>query len=102
MRTIAPQVRRAQPAPLPRPAGAPPIELHVEALVLHGFARGDGWRTAAALREELARLVGEHGLPGVAALDERARLDAGAVRAGARPEATGRRIARAIHGGLRP
>lgn len=102
MRGFTPQVRRAEPAPPARAGGAASVELRVEALVLHGFARSDGWRAAAALREELARLVAERGLQGLVASDGRARLDVGAVRAGARPEVTGRRIARVIHAGLWP
>jgi hypothetical protein len=101
MKTITPQVRRATPelAPLPR-AVAAPVELHIESVVLHGFSHSAGHRATDALRHELARLIATEGLPELHAAPKTA-LDAGHVRASTtRPELTGTRAARAIHGRL--
>jgi hypothetical protein len=106
MRTVTPQIRRAVAPPAPVPPGrvagpATPVELHLDAVVFHGFSRSDGHRAAAALQHELARLVTAHGMP--ASLPAApGRLDAGPIRAVAgRPELTGIRAARAIHRSLR-
>jgi hypothetical protein len=99
MKTITPQIRRAPLAP-PPPATAmrASVELRIDALVLHGFSRSDGHRAAAALQHELTRLVTAHGLPEIASTRH---IDAGAIPAAPRPELTGVRAARAIHGGCR-
>ena len=80
------------------------IELHIEELVLEGFAHADRHRVADAIEGELTRLLAAHGLPPAltAARLEGARLDAGTVRLkqGGAPRAAGKEIARAIHGGL--
>ena len=73
------------------------IEVHVEELVLHGFAANDRWVVADALQIELQRLVAERGLP-AAWLDSPAKIDAGEIRLTIRPK-TGRDIAGALHGG---
>jgi hypothetical protein len=81
----------------------PPIELHVEELVLHGFASADRHRIADAVRAELARLLEERGLPGAREGDAAvARLDGGTVRLrdGAAPDEAGAAIARAVYGGI--
>jgi hypothetical protein len=101
MTTITPQVRRATPEPAPalKPAAAP-AELHIESVVLHGFSHAAGHRAADALRQELTRLIAAEGLPQFTSAP-RNPLDAGAIRASAtRPELTGTRVARAIHGRL--
>lgn len=77
------------------------IELHIEELVLHGFAPGDRHRIAGALELELTRLLTEQGLP--AALQgggELERLDGGVitVRPGGRPEELGAQVARSVYG----
>jgi hypothetical protein len=86
------------------------IELHIEELVLHGFASGDHHRVAAAVRLELTRLLATQGATSLAA-DPRAlkglnveRLNAGSISItpGSRPQSTGRAIARAIYHGLQP
>ena len=101
MKTITPQVRRATPEPLPVPKTiSGPVDLHIESVVLHGFSHGAGHRAADALRQELTRLIAAEGLPDLHS-DPRTALDAGAIRASAtRPELTGTRAARAIHGRL--
>ena len=102
MKTISPQIRRAAPAPQPHAAAASAsVELHIEAVVLHGFSRAEGHRAAAALQRELTRLVTAQGLPEISP-STTAHLDAGTIPAAtARPDLTGIRAARAIHGGLR-
>jgi hypothetical protein len=82
------------------------ISVHIERLVLDGVAVAPGQqpRLQAALQAELSRLLAEGGLsPGL--------LAGGAVPAvsgeslqltgGGDPEALGRQIARALHGGLK-
>ena len=41
----------------------PTIELHIEELVLHGFARRDRETVGHALEDELTRLLREQGVP---------------------------------------
>jgi hypothetical protein len=80
------------------------IELHIEGLVLHGFAPGDRHRISAAVERELARLFAEQSGPSsLAQGGEIAHLDGGAfeVVPGAKAEAIGTQIAQAVYGGLR-
>ncbi len=104
MKTITPHIRRAtaEPTPAARFASSPrPVELHIEAVVFHGFSRADGHRATAALQNELTRLVTTHGIPEFSSPPSD-HLDAGTIPASAaRPELTGTRAARAILGGLR-
>jgi hypothetical protein len=82
----------------------PNIDLHIEELMLHGFAPEDRYRIGAAVERELARLFAERGVPaGVVAGAEIARLDGGAfaVAPGARPEAIGAQVAQAVYGGIK-
>ncbi len=87
------------------------IELHIEELVLHGFAPGDRYRIGDAMERELARLFVERGTPpSLAQGREVARLDGGTVarldggtfevKPGSGAEAIGVRVARAVYGGL--
>jgi hypothetical protein len=46
-----------------RPAPAAGIELHIEELILHGFAPGERDGIGVAIQHELARLLGEQGAP---------------------------------------
>jgi len=39
------------------------IEVHIEELILEGFAPGDRWRVGAAVQEELGRLFSRQGVP---------------------------------------
>jgi hypothetical protein len=101
MKIITPQIR---PAPLaaPQPVAPPAsVALQIESVVFHGFSHAEGHRASAALQQELTRLISVHGLPEFS--DNTAwHIDAGPIRASAaRPELTGVRAARAIHGGLR-
>ena len=79
----------------PRPA----INLHIEELVLHGFAFGDRHRIGSAVEQELTRLLAEQPLTRHESVE---RVDAGVfhVSLGAKPAAVGAQIAGAVHGGL--
>jgi hypothetical protein len=82
-----------------RPAN---VNVHIEELVLHGFAPGDRHRVATALQAELTRLLAETGAPPAWSRNaEIPRLDAGAIDAApsSRPETVGAHAARAIHRG---
>jgi hypothetical protein len=81
----------------------PNVELHIEELVLHGFAPGDRHAIARAVESEIARLIGERGLSFVAGEDiSVARLDGGSfqVQPSAGPDAIGGQIAQGVYGGL--
>lgn len=80
------------------------INLHIEELVLHGFASGDRYRIREAVQHELARLLTEQPLPsGLAEPAESGMVNGGAFRLtnGAKPAVIGTQIAAAIHGGLK-
>jgi hypothetical protein len=76
------------------------VELHIEELVLHGFAARDRHRIAAAVQVELARLLAAEGqanlLKGRWSLET---VNAGAfkVQANAKPLAAGKQIAQAVY-----
>jgi hypothetical protein len=81
----------------------PDVNLHIDALVLEGFAHGDRHRVGEAVRLELARLLSEQGVPrpwtrGGAM----ARLDGGAfeVAPGSKAEVIGARVAQQVYEGL--
>ncbi len=79
------------------------IKLHIEELVLDGFAAGDKYRIADSVESELARLFTEQGAPkSLSQGGEIAHLDGGVFEAarGSRPEAIGAKVARAVYGGL--
>jgi hypothetical protein len=75
------------------------VKLHIEELVLQGFAPRDRHRIAGAMQLELARLMNENGVTASRENDiSLDRLQGGTfrVKAGAKPEATGSEIARAV------
>jgi hypothetical protein len=79
------------------------VELHIEELVLHGFASGDSYQIGEAVERELAHLFTEEGTPPLLAQgNEIERLDGGAfeVKPGSKAEAIGAQLARAVYGGL--
>jgi hypothetical protein len=84
--------------------GRSSVDVHIEELVLEGFAPGERHRIAAAVQQELARLISQGGVPqsveNPAAL---ARLDAGAlhIQAGAPARTTGAKIGAAVYRSLR-
>ena len=79
----------------------PDVELHIEALVLHGVAPGDRAAVGEGVRGELARRLAEDGVPpALLAADGLTRVDAGsfAVPADASAAALGAGAARAVLG----
>ncbi len=80
------------------------VELHIEELVLHGFAAADRYRIGETAERELARLFAEEGVPAAltSGLDVQ-HLDAGTfhVAAHSKAEAVGAEVARAVYGGLK-
>jgi hypothetical protein len=79
------------------------IELHIEELVLHGFAPGDRYRIGETMERELAHLFTEQGAPpSLAQSGEIARLEGGnfEVKPGSNAEAIGVQVAQAVYGGL--
>jgi hypothetical protein len=79
------------------------IELHIEELVLRGFAAKDRYAIGEAVQRELQRLFAEQGVPhSLAQGYEQAQLDAGAfnVKAGAKADEIGTQVAQSIYGGL--
>ena len=80
------------------------IELHIEELVLSGFAHGDRYRIAEGVEQELSRLLADRGVPQSLAQDgEIASVDGGSIEVaqGSRAEAIGAQVAQAVYGGFR-
>jgi hypothetical protein len=83
----------------------PSFELHIEELVLHGFAPGDRAVIGAAMQQELGRLFAEQGVPrSLSQANDFARMPGGTVSIapGMRPAAIGAQIAQSLYGGLQP
>jgi hypothetical protein len=87
----------------------PNIKLHIEELVLHGFAPNDRYAIADAVEQELSRLFGSSAEQShsdfTSTLIEHSsntRLDAGAfqVEQNSKAGSIGNQIAQAVHGGL--
>ncbi len=79
------------------------IELHIQELLLQGFARGDRFCIVESMKNELARLLAENGLPGSFSEGfDLPSLDGGSftVGAGERPESVGAAIGQAIYRGM--
>ncbi len=79
------------------------IELHIEELVLHGFARKDQGRIQRAIEQELTRLLMERGVPDALSHSRDVQQLQGGkfdVRAGMGIEAVGAQVAQAIYGGM--
>ncbi|MDX6695735.1 MAG: hypothetical protein QOF02_3338 [Blastocatellia bacterium] len=80
------------------------VNLHIEELVLHGFAPHDRYRIGDAVQHELARLLSTRGAPSaLRAGGEHARLSAGSfnVTSGAEAKKVGQGVARAVFGELK-
>lgn len=81
----------------------PNLQLHIEELILHGFAARDRDRISAAIQQELTRLFTEQGIPPTLAQGGQiAQLNGGTfnVTAGTRPDIVGTQIAQSIYGGF--
>ncbi len=79
------------------------VELHIDELVLRGFAPGDRYPIGHAMERELARLFVEQGTPpSLYGGSEIERLHGGTfeVKPGAKAEAIGVQLAHAVYGGL--
>ena len=80
-----------------RPAA---IEIHIEELVLHGFQASDKWSIGDAVKQELARLLGNQKMPALLHRELSAdRLDAGSfkVTPNAKPRSIGTQLAQSVH-----
>lgn len=80
------------------------LELHIEELVLKGFAPRERHALADAFERELAHLIAAGGLPLASAPDiDLRQVDAGCFRVatGRKAKTTGAQIARAVYEGLR-
>ena len=80
------------------------IELHIEELVLHGFASKDRHAIGQAVKRELTRLFSEQGVhPSLSQGYQAAKLDGGAfqVKQGSKADAIGTQVAQSVYGGLR-
>jgi hypothetical protein len=81
------------------------IELHIDELVLHGFAPADRFRIAEALKSELTRLFTEHSrhttLPLSLAVTQ---INAGSFKLanGVKPAAIGVQVAQFVHRHVAP
>jgi hypothetical protein len=78
------------------------VTVHIEELVLHGFAPGDRHAIAAGLQGELGRLLTEHGLPPALAAGASRETLAGAPLAIApesQPTVIGAQVARSVYEG---
>lgn len=83
----------------------PAIRVHIEELVLHGFAANDRYAIADALEHELSRLLAvDFATPLISFTgnSDRPRVDAGTFHAqsDAKPNSIGAQIAQAVHGGV--
>ena len=79
------------------------VELHIEELVLHGFASGDRHRISIAVQHELARMFAEREMPSsLFQSGEAVRLNGGTftVVPGSQAETLGVQVAQAVYGGL--
>jgi hypothetical protein len=79
------------------------IELHIDELVLHGFAPADRHLIGDAVAMELTRLLTEQGFPATAVSNpDRAHVDAGQfeVAPNARPQNVGSQVAHVLFGGV--
>jgi len=83
----------------------PSIQLHIEELVLHGFAPADRHRIADAVQGELTRLLTERGVSYALHQDSKTtRLNAGSfnVAPSMRAEAIGSQVAQSVYQSLNP
>jgi hypothetical protein len=87
------------------PTRSTTVELHIDELVLHGFAAKDRHLIAAALERELSRLIAQGDLAHLpAASVQLDRLDAGSFHLdpAARPSYIGQTVAQRVYRQLSP
>jgi hypothetical protein len=88
-----------------RSLSSPLVELHIEELVLHGFAQNDRLRIGAAIERELRRLMVAENLEALPNTSiELGRVDAGTFQLDANPtpRTVGQRVAQHIYAQLAP
>jgi hypothetical protein len=76
------------------------VELHIEEMVLHGFAPGERYNISDAVERELERLFSEQGAPSQLSMSaEIVDLDGGSfeVAQGSKPEVVGSQVAQALY-----
>jgi hypothetical protein len=81
----------------------PNIELHIDELVLHGFAPADRHAIGTAVEQALARLLTEGGVPArLTTSGTVSHLDGGAFEVGPRSstDSIGAQVAQAVYGRL--
>ena len=81
----------------------PSVQLHIDELVLHGFAPGDRYEIGEAVERELARLLGEKDFPILLRSENATDEIRGAtfnVTQNAKPLVIGRQIAHAVYQGF--
>jgi hypothetical protein len=81
----------------------PSVELHIEELVLHGFAPSHRYAIGDAVEREMARLLSDQGVPiALRSQSATAEIKGGTFNAAhnARPGAIGRQIAQAVYQGF--
>jgi hypothetical protein len=79
------------------------VQLHIEELVLHGFAGVDRHQIGERVQQELTRLFAERGVPpGMATGGNVARIDGGSftVAPNPKPDQIGTQVAQAIYNGV--
>lgn len=79
------------------------VDLHIEKLVLHGFAPGDRHRIGQAVELELTRLITEQGIPSSLRRDgELARVNGGTINVSpnSRAEVIGGQVAQSVYEGF--
>jgi hypothetical protein len=84
------------------PTRAADVELHIEELVLTGFAESDRHRIGDAVEHELARLLRQNGLQGNSAAVDLVNAGRFKVARGARAQEIGRQIAQTVYGNIAP
>lgn len=85
----------------------PSIHLHIEELILHGFAREDRHAIGEAFQNELQRLFTEQGFPSGSREDgsyhvPQLRADNLTVKPGSTPNTIGEQLARSLYATLTP
>lgn len=90
--------------PTNTPDVSPSVEVHIEELILRGFAANDHLQIGAAIEQELSRLIAQQGIQCLRTAPNLDHLDAGTIQlaANARPQAVGQNVAQRVYGQLSP
>ena len=93
----------SDPGGRPKSNARASVELHIEELVLDGFAFGERYAIGDAVEREIARLLREHGIPSSVRSENAADEIKGAsfnAAHNAKAPAIGRQIAQAVYHGF--